>query len=40
MGGNSTYYVYDILLLPNYVMMVTYWQGKKIVHYDPRLTCD
>ena len=39
MGGNATYYVYDILLLPNYVMMVTHWQGKKIVHYDPRLTC-
>ena len=39
MGGNATYYVYDFLLLPNYVMIVTYWQGKKIVHYDPRLTC-
>jgi hypothetical protein len=40
MGGNTSYYVYDILLLPNYVMMVTYWHGMKIVHYDPRLTCD
>ena len=39
MGGNPSNWIYDILLLPNYVMMVTYWQGKKIVHYDPRLTC-
>ena len=39
MGGNSTYSVYDILILSNYVMMVTYREGKKIAHYDPRLTC-
>ena len=40
MGGNSSYYVYDILLLSNYVLTVSYWQGKKIMHYDPRLSCD
>ena len=39
MDGNSTYRMYDFLLLPNYVMMVTHWQNRKIVHYDPRLTC-
>ena len=39
MGGSTSDYIYDILLLPNYVMIVTYWQGKKIVHYDPGLTC-
>ena len=40
MGGNSSNWIYDILLLPNYVLMVTLWDGRKIVHYDPRLTCD
>ena len=40
MSANSTNTLFDILLLPNYVMMVTYREGKKIVHYDPQLTCD
>ena len=39
MGGSTSNYIYDILLLPNYVMIVTYCQGKKIVQYDPGLTC-
>ena len=39
MGGNSSNWLFDILLLPNYVLMVTYRQGKTIVHYDPQLTC-
>ena len=39
MGGNSSNWIYDFLLLPNYVIMATYRQGKRIVHYDPRLTC-
>ena len=40
MGGNSSNWVYDILLLPNYVLMVMYRHAMQIVHYDPRLTCD
>ena len=39
MGGSESNWLFDILLLPNYVLMVTYRQGKTIVHYDPQLTC-
>lgn len=31
--------IYDLLLLPNYVLLVTYIQQQKIVQYDPQLTC-
>ena len=40
MGLSGSNWIYDILLLPNYVLLVSYWQGKKIVQYDPLVTCD
>ena len=39
MGLNTTNWIYDVLLLPNFVVVVSYWQGKKLVQYDPLLTC-
>ena len=40
MGLSSSNVIYDILLLPNYVLLVTYQQGQKIVRYEPLVTCD
>ena len=40
MGLSSSNWIYDILLLPNYVLLVTYFHGQKIVKYDPLVTCD
>ena len=39
MGLSSSNGIYDILLLPNYVLLVTYQQGQKIVRYEPLVTC-
>ena len=38
MGLNSPNWIYDILLLPDYAVLVTFWHGKEIVRYDPLLT--
>lgn len=39
MSLSSTNTIYDILLLPNYVLLITYRESKKILRYDPQLTC-
>ena len=31
--------IYDILLLPNYVLIVSFQQAQKIVQYDPQISC-
>lgn len=36
LGSNS---IYDLLLLPNYVLLVTGWGNARIVRYDPQLFC-
>jgi hypothetical protein len=39
MGLNVTDWIYDILLLPNYILAVSLYQQQRIVHYDPQLSC-
>ena len=40
MGLNSANCIYDILLLPDYAVLVSFWDGQKIVRYDPIVTYD
>jgi len=39
MSLNSSYIIYDILILPNYVLLISHEQQKKIFRYDPQVTC-
>ncbi len=39
MSASSSDSIYDILFLPNYVLLVSHWQKQKVVRYDPQLTC-
>ncbi|CAF1302279.1 unnamed protein product [Adineta steineri] len=39
MSLSSTNTIYDILLLPNYVLLITHVEHMKIVQYDPQMTC-
>lgn len=36
---NATNFIDDVLLLPNYVVHVSYVSAKKIVRHDPPATC-
>jgi hypothetical protein len=31
--------IYDIILLPNYVLLLTQVNGQKILQYDPQIVC-
>jgi hypothetical protein len=37
--SNSTHIIFDLLFLPNYVLLVTHRQARKIVRYDPQMAC-
>lgn len=39
MSLNASNYIYDFVLLSNYIVLVSHVSGKKIVHYDPQVTC-
>ena len=40
MNLNASNTIYDILLLPDYVLLVTYKEQKQIVRFDPQLNCN
>jgi hypothetical protein len=39
MGLTAANWIYDVLLLPNYVVLVSHYQLSKIYKYDPQVTC-
>jgi len=39
MSASSSDSIYDILILPNYVLLISHWQNQKVVRYDPQVTC-
>lgn len=39
MSASSGDGIYDLLLLPNYILLISHYQQKKVVRYDPQVTC-
>jgi hypothetical protein len=39
MSLNSSDQIYDILLLPNYIVLISHYETSKVVQYNPQVTC-
>ena len=39
MGLGEWDQIYDILLLPNYILIISFLNTQRIVQYDPQLLC-